>query len=284
MVRKQLAVALTIPRFEDVFTSFFATNIIKGVSISASRLKIDILIHITEKSSHEDWLTTPTLNPPYIDGILFSDINGDRGTLKKVIEKGIPYLVLNNYFPKDDINCMAIDNYTATIKIIDYLTDLGHRDIATICGDLNTQAGKDRLKGYQDGLKKHKIPILNEYIKRGDFLRTTAHKSAGELLSLKKRPTAIFCASDVMALETIQVARNFGLRIPYDLSIFGFDDNPLNHYSPVKLSTVSQPLSEMGRIGLETLNQIILKKIKEPVKKLLPAKLIIRDSCQKITD
>ncbi len=280
--RKQLATGLIIRRFEDVFTSFFATNIIRGVSIAASRLKIDILIHITEKFSHEDWLNSPTLKPPYVDGIIFSDIDGDRTTLKKVIDKKIPYIVLNNYFEKEDINCIAIDNYYATIQIIDYLVNLGHRLIATITGDLNTQAGKDRFKGYKDGLKKHKLSSFDKYICRGDFLRTQAHRAAEKLLSLKERPTAIFCASDVMALEVIEVAKNFGLRVPFDLSIVGFDDNPLNQYCPVKLTTVEQPLSEMGRIGLETLSQIILKRIKGPIKKLLPARLIIRDSCQKL--
>lgn len=275
-----MAIALIIRRFEDIFTSFFATNIIEGVSISASRLKIDILIHITEKFSYKDWLISSVFSSG-IEGILFSDINGEKEILKKFIEKGIPYLVLNNYFPQENINCIAIDNYSVTIQIIDYLVNLGHKSIATICGDLNTQAGRDRFKGYKDALSKHKIPILSEYIKKGDFLRTLANKAATELFSLKNRPTAIFCASDVMALETIEVAKNFGIRIPYDVSIIGFDDHPWNCYSPVKLTTVKQPLSEMGRMGLEILYQIILKKIKEPVKKLLKAELIVRDSCQR---
>ena len=91
MKTKPKAFALIVPRFEDVLHSFYASEIIKGVSLSASHLKADVIIHITERLQHEDWLNWPILNSSYIDGILFADINGDKATLLKVIAKGISY-------------------------------------------------------------------------------------------------------------------------------------------------------------------------------------------------
>ena len=76
---------LIVPRFEDIFHSFYATEVIKGAVLTASRLKIDIMIHISERHSHEDWLTSTALSPDYIDGVLFADINGDSGILRKFI-------------------------------------------------------------------------------------------------------------------------------------------------------------------------------------------------------
>lgn len=280
MVIKSKAYALIVPRFEDVLHSFYASEIIKGVSLAASHLKADVLIHITERQRHEDWLNWPVLNSSYLDGVLFADIDSDITTLKKFIAKGIPYLVLNNAFD-EPINSISIDNEKATGEAIHYLVKLGHKKIATIAGDLHTQAGKARLKGYKEALAKHKIPLKDDYIGVGGFLRTPARTAAEKLLHLHQRPTAIFAASDVMALEVIDLARKEGLSIPHDISIIGFDDNPVAMYSSIGLTTVRQPIVEMGQLGLETLDQIAQKKVKLPVKNTLPAKLVLRESCAK---
>lgn len=281
MNRKNRAYALIVPRFEDVLHSFYASEIIKGVSLSASHLKADVIIHITERHGHEDWLSWPVLNSNYIDGVLFADINGDKTTLRKVIAKGMPHLVLNNYF-SENINCISIDNHKAAVEVIDYLVKLGHKDIATITGDLNTHAGRSRLNGYKEALVTHKIALKDEYITVGEFLRTPARNAATKLLHLRYRPTAIFAASDVMALEAIDLAKKEGLRVPEDISIVGFDDNPIAMYSSVGLTTVRQPIVEMGQLGLETIDQIAQGKAKLPIKTILPAKLVIRESCTKL--
>ena len=272
--------ALIIPRFEDIFHSYFSCEVIKGASVAASRLKVDLLIHITERYTHKDWLTSSLLNPKNIDGILFADIDSDLVTLKKVIAKKIPYMVMNNFF-EEPINCISIDNKKAAMEVIEYLTDLGHADIATIAGDLTTQAGKLRLEGYKEALSKKGIKIKEEYISPGNFLRSSARLAAMNLLKLKTPPTAIFAASDIMALELIDVAKSYNLLIPKELSVVGFDDNPINVYSPIGLTTVSQPLMEMGRIAIEKLDQIVLGKLKTPVKFLLGTKLIKRATCAK---
>lgn len=275
--RRHQTFALVIPRFEDIFHSFYAGEIIKGVGLAASRLKTDILMHITDRFDHHDWLDSPMLSKDYIDGIIFADINNDINMLKKVITQGVPYIVLNNTF-EEPINCIAINNKKAAFEIVEYLIQLGHRWIATIAGDLSTQAGKMRLEGYREALMKHGIHLEEEYLTTGDFLRTPARRAAQTLLTLKNRPTAVFAASDVMALELIDEAKSQNIRIPDDLSVVGFDDNPLNAYSPVKLSTVAQPLVEMGRLGIEHLNQIVSGKAKIPVKIVLPTKFIKRES------
>jgi len=270
---------LIVPRFEDIFHSFYATEVIKGVSIAASRLKLDIMFHITDRQKHEDWLTSASLSPDYIDGILFADINGDRKQLGRVIARKVPYIVMNNYFAQLPINCIAINNQRAAENVIEYLIGLGHTKIATIAGDLSTAAGKARLDGFKSCMKKHNLLTEIKYIKVGHFLRGPARKEAERLLNLSEPPTAIFCASDVMAMETMNVAREKGLNIPEDLSIVGFDDNPIATYAKVHLTTVWQPIAEMGRQAVELLNQMLNDKKKEPVKILLNTKLIKRKSC-----
>lgn len=268
---------LVVPRFEDVFHSFFASEVIKGVTAAASRLKADILIHITERKKHSDWITSESINSDYVKGVIFADIDQDKKHLMEFAKVGIPYIVMNNYF-SEDINCIAIDNRRAAMDVVEYLVKLGHTKIATISGDLSTQAGEARLEGYKQAMAKYGLDIPKGYIQEGFFLRTPARAAARILLNLQDRPTAIFAASDVMALEVVDEAKAEGMRIPWDISLVGFDDNPIAGYSPVRLTTVGQPIVEMGRLALEKLNQIVINKEKPPIKIVLPAKLVKRES------
>lgn len=269
--------SLVIPRFEDVFHSFFASEVIKGVTAAASRLKVDILIHITDRVKHGDWIKNESICSDLVKGVIFADIDGDKKHLLEFAKTNIPYIVMNNYF-SEDINCIAIDNRHAAMEVVEYLVKLGHSRIATIAGDLNTQAGEARLEGYRQAMAKYGLAVPREYVQEGFFLRTPARTAAKTLLSLDIKPTAIFAASDVMALEVVDEAKAEGLRIPWDISLVGFDDNPIAGYSQVRLTTVSQPIVEMGRLALEKLNQIVLEREKQPVKVVLPTKLIKRES------
>ena len=281
MAAKRKIYTLVVPRFEDIFHSFFAQEIIKGATSTASRLNVDLLIHIVERAHKSDLFLSVASAAQISEGIIFADIDQDRIALKKVINSKKPCVVLNNSF-LEPINCISIDNYKATRNLMDYLISLGHRRIATICGDLTTEAGKERLKGYNDALNSKGISVENKYIKKGEFLRTPARRAAERLLGLDQRPTAIFAASDVMALEVLDAAKKKGISIPKQLSVIGFDDNPLNSYSEIGLTTVRQPISEMARLGLEMLDRIVLRKEKTPVQNKLNARLVKRDTCEKI--
>ena len=272
---------LILPRFEDIFHSFYTGEITKGVNLAASRLNVDFLVHITDRSDHATWLDPTLLDRKYVDGILFADIDNDLDIVKKAITRGMPCLVLNNII-HEPINYIAVNNYEAAMQVVGAFVKLGHTQIATIAGDLNTQAGQSRLQGYQDALKKHDIEPDEDYIKLGGFLRTPAREAAVELFKLKKRPTAIFAASDVMAMEAIDVAKSKKISIPSELSICGFDDNPLRASCSIPLATVSQPLIEMGRLGLEMLYQISHGKARLPVKEVLSARLIKAESMEKV--
>ena len=281
-VKRKPIYILILPRFEDISHSYYTGEITKGVNLAASRLNVDFLVHITDRSDHSVWLDPTLLDRKYVDGILFADIDNDLDIVKKAIMRGMPCLVLNNVI-HEPINYIAVNNYEAAVSVVDEFVKLGHKHIATVAGDQNTQAGLSRLEGYKDALKKHNIELDNSYIKLGGFLRTPARQAATDLFKLKTRPTAIFAASDVMALEVMDVAKSKKISIPGELSVCGFDDNPLRANSPIALATVSQPLVEMGRLGLERLYQISHGKAKLPVKEVLQAKLIKAESMARLS-
>src|SRR5882757_1702450 len=213
---------LILPRFEDIFHSFYTGEITKGVNLAASRLNVDFLVHITDRSDHSTWLDATLLDRKHVDGILFADIDNDLDIVKRAIMRGMPCLVLNNII-NEPINYIAVNNYKAAVQVVEEFVKLGHKKIATIAGDLSTQAGQARLEGYYDALRKYNIEPDKSYVKIGGFLRTPARQAAQDLFKLKDRPTAIFAASDVMAMEAIDVAKSKKVSIPSDLSICGFD-------------------------------------------------------------
>jgi LacI family transcriptional regulator len=269
--RKSIFV-LIIPRFEDLANSFYAGEVTKGANIAASRLDVDILIHLVDRKDHSHWLNG-LLVSDFIDGILFADIDRDWDVVKRAIRCTIPTMVLNNP-TVEPFNCIAIDNRRAARQAVEYLISLGHQKIATVAGDLSTQAGQDRLEGYNEGLIAAGLPQDKAYVKKGGFLRTPARTAAQALLKDGNRPTAIFAASDVMAYEVIAVAKSLGLSVPEDLSVIGFDNNLEAGADGLRLATFEQPIVDMARLGMESLFQMSLGLAKLPVKILLEARFI----------
>lgn len=267
-------VALIIPRYEGVFYSFYALELIRSIGTLCESLKLDLLLQITDSRA--------SLNLKGVGGIIFADIIGNRHQLESALAGNIPCVVINNYVKDLEVSCVAVDNLGGAQSAVNYLISLGHTRIAHITGDMVTQAARDRLEGYKRALKKNNLSVELRYIFNTDYSRGQARMAAENLLKMPEPATAVFVASDSMALEVEAVARESGKEIPRDLSIVGFDDNPSGLYGPVALTTVRQPLIKMAEEGLRQLNLLMSKEDSKVKKAVLPTQLIIRESCQAI--
>ena len=166
----------------------------------------------------------------------------------------------------------------------DYLIGLGHRRIGFIGGRPDLQCAQRRLQGYQYTLRQANIPLDPALIAAGDFTKETGQECARQLLSLPEPPTAIFAANDQSAMGAIKAARNAGLRVPDDLSVIGFDNIPEAAYFDPALTTIDQFMERMGYTATETLIDLVQGKPLERELHKVPTQLIVRDSCQTITD
>ncbi|MCX5697012.1 MAG: LacI family DNA-binding transcriptional regulator [Candidatus Omnitrophica bacterium] len=272
---KSNVVALVIPRYEGMFYSFYVLELIRGIGTLCEALKLDLLLHLTDAKIN--------LNLRGAGGIIFSDIIGNREQLDDAFKSGTSCMVINNYVSDLDVDCIAVDNVGGGVSAVEYLISLGHKKIAHLTGDLITQAAQQRLQGYREALKKHGLVVDERYIFKTDYSRGHARQAAEKLLKITEPATAVFVASDSMALEVMAVARELGKHIPDDLSIVGFDDNPSGLYGPVALTTVRQPLVKMAQEGVKRLNQLMqLGQEKRPKaqKLILPTELVVRESCR----
>lgn len=269
---KSNVIALVIPRYEGVFYSFYALELIRGVGTLSSVLKLDLLLHLTDARAN--------LNLKGVGGIIFADIIGNRQQLEDALAQGTPSVVINNYVEDLDVSCIAIDNAAGAEAAVNYLVSLGHKKIAHITGDLVTQAAAMRLEGYKRALKRNNITFNEWYVFKTDYSRGQARVAAQDMIKMPNPATAVFVASDSMALEVMTVARELGKEIPKDLSIMGFDDNPSGLDAPVALTTVRQPLIKMAEESVKELSRLMAEKGAKIKKVLLPAELVIRESCK----
>jgi LacI family transcriptional regulator len=270
---KSNVIALVIPRYEGIFYSFYALELIRGIGTMAAALKLDLLLHISD-----DW---SSLNLNGLGGVIFADIIKNRKQVEEALAGNIPTVVINNLVEDLDVNCIAIDNIGGAENAVNYLIGLKHRAIAHISGELFTQAAAHRFEGYKRALKKANIAYNQDYVVTTDYSRGQARSAAEKLFKLPKPPTAIFVASDSMALEVMAVARERGIKIPADVSLVGFDDNPSGLYGPVALTTVRQPLVKMAQDSVKELSVIMNLKKKSAARRIvLPTELVIRESCQ----
>jgi len=264
------AIGLIIPGYEGIFYSFYAQEIIRNVGLGLERLKKDLLLHI--------FWGKDKFNSSYIEGVIFSDIINNEEQLKRVLKDKVPCLVLNKKIDNLPVSFVAVDNQGGASEAVNFLVELGHKRIAHISGDLKTQCAQERLSGYRQVLEKAGIDTPDYFVQAGNFSRAQARQAVEFLFKKKVKPTAIFCASDDMAYEVILYLLEDKIRVPEDVSVVGFDDNPQYSYGPVTLTTVHQPLDEMIKTGLKILSEHISGETKMLIQKILPTRLVIGDS------
>jgi DNA-binding LacI/PurR family transcriptional regulator len=271
---KSNVVALIVPRYEGIFYSFYALELIRGIGTICESLKLDLLLHITE--------TNAPLNLKGAGGIIFADVIGNRQQLVDALASGTPCVVINNYITDMDVSCISIDNTGGAESAVNYLIGLGHKKIAHITGDLITQAASQRLEGYRKALKKGNLESNPDYIFKTDYSRGQARQIAERLIEMDNPATAVFVASDSMALEVMAVVKELGKDVPGDLSIVGFDDNPSGLYGSVALTTIRQPLLKMAHEAVKELMLLMSGKKGAIKKSVLPVELVVRESCRMI--
>jgi LacI family transcriptional regulator len=154
--------------------------------------------------------------------------------------------------PSLDIPTVGATNWAGGLSATEHLVSLGHRRIGLIAGPRRLLCSRARLDGYRAGLESAGIGVADELIRLGDFYHESGFKGATALLDLPDPPTAIFASSDQMAFGVYEAVRQRGLRVPDDVSVVGFDDLPEARWASPPLTTVRQPLAEMGVVAART--------------------------------
>lgn len=164
----------------------------------------------------------------------------------------VPLVVIDPVnLPDARVTSVGATNFSGALTATQHLLDLGHRRIAYLGGIAAAASNQARLQGYRGAMEAAAAPVPDGYVRTGNFIYQDGLAEGTALLALAEPPTAVFAASDEMALGVIEAARIRGLRVPEDLSVVGFDDTQLARLASPPLTTVRQPLREIGAIALQ---------------------------------
>lgn len=197
------------------------------------------------------------------------------------VNDGPPVVAVDPLTHQSEMPRVFSDNLRGAKLAVEHLIALGHRRIGLLAGREELQSAALRARGYCDALKSAGIPIDESLIKPGGYNPSVALSSAHHLLTRADRPSAIFAASDRAALATYKSAAELGIRIPDELSVVGFDDIPESALAHPGLTTVAQPIRDMGKIAMELLlDKIAQRQVDQVV--VLPIRLVIRESTARL--
>jgi LacI family transcriptional regulator len=197
------------------------------------------------------------------------------GTLTR---RKFPFVLIDHQGTGQECPAVGATNWQGAYNATEYLIKLGHTRIGFVAGSMDLRCAQDRLAGYRSALRTHHIPELREMEYEGDFNQPDGYAGASVLLDLASPPTAIFASNDAMAMGAMDAIRNRGLRVPADVSVVGFDNVPQSAVVFPPLTTVQQPLEQMGRVAAQMLLGILKEPEREAGRIELPTELIVRES------
>lgn len=276
---KTHVIALVLSQTPDrVAADAFLPQVMHGLHQAAQKYDYHILFHA--QAPGKDQLYTRLIRERHADGIVLSGPRTDDTELIKLYREGIPIMLMGQ-LPNTDIPFVDADNLGGARAAVEYLLELGHERIAIITNaPLTYTASRDRLEGYKAALKAHGIKPDKRLVRTGDFTQASGQAAMTRLLKLTPRPTAVFVASDVVALGALQAIKQHGLRVPDDISLVGFDDIPAASWVEPPLTTVRLPAFGIGWGAAERLIRLIDGEELEQRSVLLETQLIERGSAR----
>ncbi len=271
-----IGVVITEPA-NRLFNDPFFPRLVRGISAALSVRDLQLVLLMPHDEVDEQ-RTVRYLTAGHVDGVILVSLHGDDPLPEQLASRRIPLVVLGRPSHGVDVDYVDADNRDGARRATSHLADVGRRRIATITGPRDMVAGIDRLAGYRDGLVDAGIAIDEGLIATGDFTQAGGEAAMERLLRERPELDAVFCASDLMAVAAMGALQAAGRRVPEDVAVVGYDDSPLAMTTRPQLSSVRQPIEEMGREMVHLLTGAIEQSGRVPRHIVLTTELIARAS------
>src|SRR3984885_10803919 len=257
----------------------WAVEILRGVEEWGAEHSIAIAVSSVRHGDARPASWTSAIASHHSDGVILVTTTLTTAQVGQLRGAGIPLVVIDPAnTPPQDIPSVGATNWAGGFAATEHLLSLGHRRIGAITGFADMLCSLARLDGYRSALERAGIATDPDLIKYGTFEHEGGFARAAELLALPDRPAAVFAGSDQQAFGVYEAARQHGLRIPEDLSVVGFDELPVTRWASPPLTTVRQPLAEMGNAAAQMLGELIEGVPLRSTRMELTTELIVRES------
>ncbi|MBU8590057.1 LacI family DNA-binding transcriptional regulator [Priestia megaterium] len=268
-------IGVIVPRIINPFFSY----LVDSIEQVAYKNGYHVLIFQSNEDKKKELAFLNLLKTKQVDGIIMTSIENEWSIIEPFIEYG-PILLCNEYINNANVPIVRLDQYKGAYIGVKHLIEKGHRKIGYCTGGLFAEEGKDkdRNQGYQKALQEAGIEPDPKWIFVNQHSIEDGKQVVKKILTMDDRPTAIFTGSDEIAGGMMIEAKESGLKIPNDLAIIGFDDQPLAQMLDPKLTTIRQPIDQMGIKAMETLIDMLNDSESKVETFELPIELVIRSS------
>jgi len=272
--RKTNVIGVLVPNLANSYIG----EILHGIDTELALHKLEMMLFTTHRAAAKEASYVANIVRGMADGLLVILPRSFNDYTDTLTHFHFPFVLIDYQGSGVSFPSVGATNWQGGYSATEYLIKLGHKRIGFITGSIDLGCSQDRLSGYRSALRTHHLKEEPELIYEGDFLQPDGYKGASVLLDLPEPPTAIFASNDLMAMGAMDAIRSRGLRIPEDISVIGFDNIQQSAMVHPPLTTVQQPLDQMGRVAI----QLLLGALKDPNKDAgrieLPTELIVRSS------
>lgn len=276
---KTYTIGVTIP---EISHSFFP-EVVRGIEEVTYNMKYQLFLVNTAESFEREVGAINSLRSKRVDGVMVSSSlkTDEYSYYKQVINSGLPIVFFDRCIEGIGASCIGVDDESGSRKITEHLISHKYKDIAHLSGPVKVSIGKERLAGYLDAMKRHHLPVKDNWIVESGFNESGGYKAMKKLLDLPKelRPRAVFAVNDPVAFGAMDAVRDEGLSVPDDIAIVGFTDDVRAKLVSCPLTTVHQPAYEVGKKAAQKLIRTIENNSEPPENIKVITTLKIRSSC-----
>lgn len=276
--QKSETIGLIMPTFSPRFSDPFFSELLAGIGNKAADLGFDLLVSTRSPGPEEIETYKKLIEGRRVDGVIVVRTRKQDARIDYLLENGFPFVAFGRSDSEKSFSYVDEDGYYGMQLIADHLADLNHHIIGCLTPNAELAFTQKRLDGLREGLAERGIHLQDKHIKMGDLTQRSGYELGGALLDLPQKPTAIAACNDLMAYGAMSAAQERGLVVGKDISITGFDDIPMSAYSHPALTTINQPVYQIGGMVCEMLIQFIRNEIRELQQVLLKPELVIRQS------
>lgn len=275
---KSNLVGVIVPRTNSNFFS----SVIQNIEEVLNKEGYNIIITQSNESYKKECANIDTLLFTQVDGIIASMANEtiDLDYYEKIKSKGIPLILFDRGENDLNVDYIGINDYDSSHLIVDHLVQRGCKRIAHIGGYKRTRIFNNRIRGYIDALKKHGLSLEDDLLIESNLTTEDGREKMTRLLALKNKPDAVYVAGDYAALGALQVLNEQGIKVPEDIALVGFGNEPFTAMVTPTITSINQHSAEIGKQAAKTFLAHAKKTIVEQTlnKIILDAELIVRDS------
>ena len=271
--KKTTTVGVVIP---DISNSIFA-EVARGIEDIANMYHYNIILCNADKKKDKEIRVINTLLEKQVDGLLFMGGVVTDEHIRAFQTSTVPIVLCGTTVDNGEIPSVDIDHEAAAYDAVNMLIEEGHRRIGMISGTLQDPAtGYARYNGYRRALENAGIPVREELVRLGNYRYESGAEAMSYFLGLAERPTAIFAATDEMAIGAIHAIQDHGLKVPDDVSVISIDNIRMASMVRPQLTTVAQPMYDIGAVSMRLLTKLMNKETVEETKVVLPHEIIQR--------